>query len=885
MPNGDPKIKAKPIVGKDGKPLNNPNAKQRYKTLLNVFGIMRFKAEGDRLDAAKEGTTKEEADRLKKLAKKLEKVANDLEKLLKKGGILLVDNLPKTSPANTSTNPKDPKEKRLLIRTEMVDFANRICNPIFTYLLEILFHEGIHVGQEEPQRPVEPEGLDEDGKKRWRRQHLLPYKMKMAAGEYEAYVWNNLFLGQIPEVLDKIKENMEKPAPQPPRLDGLSDGQKRWARLWSKCSLNEITNTQKVVKEHIANKKLAFEDIGKITPDGNPRPPSEYDQLEKDLGANEGLLEKLLDNGYHFTWFAEYEVVDDKDNEDELFIIGYSSASNLSGDGIDLSMGGPQAIQYIRNSDGPPYLVICGTTEPYGNGEPKILIRPANEEAYDQELDRWVVSSLSQFSIERQIELAIPESLLRPADILTEPSGRLLVWDSVGIGLYALTNFNEAGLPQAISTNSQLNLSEEDREALMDRPVLMAYGEQPAAFTRPTTKDRATSTVAFLFDSDATGIYNHVTVREPTDLPWVQPMINGPVFSGESWVSVSGAGGHTFKLQNLADQRDGDVTLAAQFLEGRDPTALQFPQPFRAGEYIQLSDLDNEREAVAVPVIGRTIQQIALELNFGRSTMKEMLTDMVIAVVDRQHLNIYIRDSYGDRVREALDADDEWRISDLEWETQFEAVDFDQLDQKTPIESWHAFVLRDHIAALAPRRTGLEIRDNESKTDFFRLTEDHEICFPFDGEDCVTRFINVELKQYPESEWQGLPTHVERTLSVALWDLPSLDRLTKAPENTNTKKDNSRRNLIIGFFLGILTILAILASIEYAGFFCSGPCAVTRCSVASPCTWKGKTYTSGITCGFGEGLVCDVGYVYDCHCKTVIERLPSGVTQPACLCQ
>jgi hypothetical protein len=102
-----------------------------------------------------------------------------------------------------------------------------------------------------------------------------------------------------------------------------------------------------------------------------------------------------------------------------------------------------------------------------------------------------------------------------------------------------------------------------------------------------------------------------------------------------------------------------------------------------------------------------------------------------------------------------------------------------------------------------------------------------------------------------------------------------------------TKREDqrpSRRGLLIAYVLGVVSILAVLGIIEYAGFFCSGPCAVRQCNPTSPCTWNGKTYTSGTICGAGEGLVCDVGYIVDCHCNTFIETLPNGVKQPTCVC-
>lgn len=96
---------------------------------------------------------------------------------------------------------------------------------------------------------------------------------------------------------------------------------------------------------------------------------------------------------------------------------------------------------------------------------------------------------------------------------------------------------------------------------------------------------------------------------------------------------------------------------------------------------------------------------------------------------------------------------------------------------------------------------------------------------------------------------------------------------------------DARKKFFIAYLLGALTIVAVLAAVEFAGLLCSGPCAVRQCTPANPCVWNGKRYVTGKICGLGEGLVCDVGYVFDCHCKTLLETLPGGAKQPTCVCQ
>jgi len=705
--------------------------------------------------------------------------------------------------------------------------------------------------------------------------------LEVASAEYEAYFWNDLFLDQIPKVLEKIKGNMEKPPPKPAVLDGLTEGEKKWARLWEHCHPDMVNVAQKLVQDHLKNKKAALADLGSITPGGKPPPESEYDQLENKLGADKGKLEKLLDNGYHFTWFAETDPVRDIEDVSEIFMIGFSSTSRYSSDGVDMGMGSPQTIKYIHSDNYSPFVIICGTTEINGKGDPKMLVRPVNPQAYNVESGIWEISSLNQFLSEVQIDMILPEALIRPTSVIVEDTGRVLIWDSEGIGLYALNEIDEAGLPHAIQSDSLLQLSQQDQEALRGRPILCQYGEQLAAFTRPITKDRGSSPVTFLFRNQDAGLYDHISTYEPTDLPWIRPLIPQPVFSGESWISVSGSGGHEVEVKILSGQETVHSILQTILDSGREPTLLSMPDSLIGGQFVQVVDLVNQSESVKEPVVERLVH--ALTIPGRKKLVEDASWHHVISVIDIREFKIYIRDGYRDRVKSALDASDDWVIEDLAWDTPFDVSDIDQFDKAQSEQPWHILVIKDHYTLSVPGNTRIKIEHSDSSIDYCRLLEEYEVCLPFTGIDSVAKFGDIKCLEYPEASWKGSPEVSVQHIPVSIRDLGLLEKDYSAlvPGERPIKK---RKLVIFGILMGIILAILILLSLELSGFFCSGPCAITNCTPAHPCTWKGKTYTSGKICGFGEGVICDPGILYDCRCNTFIETLPNGTKQPTCLC-
>jgi hypothetical protein len=90
---------------------------------------------------------------------------------------------------------------------------------------------------------------------------------------------------------------------------------------------------------------------------------------------------------------------------------------------------------------------------------------------------------------------------------------------------------------------------------------------------------------------------------------------------------------------------------------------------------------------------------------------------------------------------------------------------------------------------------------------------------------------------------------------------------------------NWLRSVVVG---SLLLAGGVYFTLEATGVFCSGPCAVMRCTAQRPCVWNRVNYTAGARCHpKQEGLVCDPGIIFDCHCLTAIVQ---GANPPALAC-
>jgi hypothetical protein len=584
-PNGAPRIPVRPLIDEHGDPV--PENANRLRTVRNAIAFLAVKGGADQDEQGAQG----------ELGRRLQAAARRLETLLAAGGIYLADDLPRENPAQASTNPADPEQKRVLIRTELVDLGANLCHPQFLNLTNVLFHEGIHLDQHPPQRPPLPddwEGLGEAERAAWRRRHLLPYKMRYAADEFVAYRLDLEYISQMVPVIQRIRENRQADAADP--LAGLTPAQRRWGRLWAPCTDAGLGAALQLIEQKMASKRMGLEVLGRLAPDGEPRPESEYDEVEEALGAGEGTLERLLDTGYHFTWFFE-------DVGSDVLWISFRGDSPYSTDGVHLGMESPQCIRLVTPSaKGRPYLVICGTARANGQGEPCIVVRPAAPAALDEATGVWRPRSIGHFAAGEEVRITGPEGLPGlPTALVLTPAGRLYVWDARHSGLHELVDTDGDGLPDAVRGESSVRIPAGLASFLDDVVSVERYGEQLAGHTRPVIPPRGTAPVVFFRDGDGDGTFEEVRVADPARLPWLRPMVIGPVEEHASTVRVSGCVGHRFRLQVA-----GPTPCSVEGVFAPEGTAVALPRPVSYGDVVGLADLDNELAAVSAPVTSRS---------------------------------------------------------------------------------------------------------------------------------------------------------------------------------------------------------------------------------------------------------------------------------------
>lgn len=375
---------------------------------------------------------------------------------------------PKGVGGSTAGWSDEPWDKTIILSEAYLNPPKGKKDPMFISLVNIVFHEGIHLGQDNPKPPKDLETAEG-----------LAWKENRIKLELEAYSKGKAFKLKIAGALALMWENACANSPPMESAPG-GDPVPAWASIWGDCTKEQLAAlSNKAGLEagtYILNiKSLSdFQDAIK-TKKEKKDPPMTIAAIVRQINAH--------DTWKHFRLGVNNYFIDSRSSEIQ--------GAGPAGRSLETGIPHPQDIMILTDRAGTRWLVVCGVDrEENPRGIIRVfpeLKRPKPEPPVEppmRPLVETVTELLGFDATQGKTIIANDPRLRRATSIFAAPDGRTYVWDVEATALYGMIDWDRDGIPDQVDFRAG-SLVRVPRGLRMDHFAAVDWmGGQPIAYLR-----------------------------------------------------------------------------------------------------------------------------------------------------------------------------------------------------------------------------------------------------------------------------------------------------------------------------------------------------------------------------------------------------------------
>jgi hypothetical protein len=359
-------------------------------------------------------------------------LANALEGKDKKGKVKeprIRKGQPKGVGGSTVGYSDKPWNKTVILSQAYLNPPDGKKDPMFISLVDIAFHEGVHLGQNNPNPP---EHLGTAGGLAW--------KEKRIENELEAYTEGRAFKLRIAGALAQMWTNAA--ADRDP-MDSGPDGDPvpPWAGIWKTCDKAQLSSLLGMATLEAGTYQLNIKSLSEFQVEIQEKkyhdPPMKVVDIVKQINAH--------DTWKHFRLGVNNYLIDSRSSE-----VG---GAGPNGGKLETGIPHPQDIMILTDCSGVRWLVVCGVNQernPCGTirAFPE-LKRPGGEPPRKRSAE--AAPDLLGFDAAQGKTIITDDPRLgRATSVFAAPGGRAYVWDVEATALYGMIDGDHDGIPDQV---------------------------------------------------------------------------------------------------------------------------------------------------------------------------------------------------------------------------------------------------------------------------------------------------------------------------------------------------------------------------------------------------------------------------------------------------
>lgn len=428
-----------------------------------------------------------------------ETIAVNLRRALGDGRIR-AGGLPEGTGGGTVGLGPNPGDKVIFIQPGLLTPPGGTTGPGFILLADVVFHEGVHLGQDIPLFPV------------WwavfRLETLLEWKKEKLEREKEAYEKGHTFKDNIGDELKKMWENRKAGK-------DVMDGVAPWAEIWKDCDEDTLLGLYDYAY------KLAGKYLDKFIATKSALVSIKFKREEMGFSVAMVLIQLNTHDTYrHFFWGLRLFVVDSGSSQ--------IKHAGPGGAALETGIAHPQDVSVITGHDGRKWLLVCGVdredmprgiVRAFPEMKRKFPIPPQPPVAgRESPLAEWDANFPGFDPSQGKTIIADDPRLGRATSLMVTPDGRMYVWDVGAAALYVLRDWDGDRIPDGVDF-AHGSVVKVPRGLRMEHFADVRWvGEQPIAYMR--VLDTVVEGPLRIFrDINRDGYFESILPRDPARLP------------------------------------------------------------------------------------------------------------------------------------------------------------------------------------------------------------------------------------------------------------------------------------------------------------------------------------------------------------------------------